>query len=295
MKKRRMITCRSLSATDSLSLYECFLEAFSDYQVDMRMSQPQFEQRIARDGVKLETSYAAFDDNRMVAFYMNATGRWQGKQTAYDAGTGVIPAYRRQGIGKELFAFMVPRLKEAGFSQYLLEVLTGNESAVALYRKLGFVETRRFAVFRRKEPLAMRDELDGVSIHAVVRPSWRLFESFWDGYPSWQNSIDAVERVAADAVVLGAYVNEECVGYGVAFRPASSLMQLAVAPGYRRKGIGSRILSALQREVSESLKVNNIDEELQAMLQFFEANGFMMVLEQYEMGQALQDETGFTG
>lgn len=284
-----MITYRLLSSADSLSLYDCFLEAFSDYQVDMRMSQQQFEQRLTRDGVKLEISAGAFDDSRIIAFYMNATGIWHGKQTAYDAGTGVIPAYRRQGVGKELFAFMVPRLKKAGLSQYLLEVLTGNESAVALYRKLGFVETRRLAVFRRKEPVARRDEVDGVSIRRVVRPSWRLFESFWDGYPSWQNSIDAVERVAGDAVILGAYLDEESVGYGVAFRPASSLMQLAVAPGHRRKGIGSRILSALQREVSESLKVNNIDEDMKATLQFFEANGFTTVLKQYEMRQDLQD------
>ena len=284
-----MITYRLLCAADSFALYECFLEAFSDYQVDMQMSQQQFERRINRDGVKLEISAGAFDESRMIAFYMNATGVWQGRATAYDAGTGVIPAYRRQGIGKELFAFMMPLLKQTGISQYLLEVLTTNDSAVALYRKLGFVETRRLAVFRKKEAVAAFDELDGVSIRRVEQPSWGLFKSFWDGYPSWQNSIDAVERVARNAVVLGAYVNEECVGYGVAFRPAASLMQLAVAPAHRRQGIGSRILSALQREVAETLKVNNIDEEMIGSLKFFEANGYKIILEQYEMRQDLQD------
>ena len=106
---------------------------------------------------------------------------------------------------------------------------------------------------------------------------------------SWQNSIDAVERVANDRVVVCAYVDEKCVGYGVAFKPWASLMQLAVAPAHRRKGIGSRILSALQREVSltKSLKVNNIDEELKGTLAFYEANGFKMVLEQYEMVKTL--------
>ncbi|HEU4510932.1 MAG TPA: GNAT family N-acetyltransferase [Pyrinomonadaceae bacterium] len=283
-----MITYRLLTASDSSALYECFLEAFSDYQVDMQMSQQQFEQRLTRDGVNLEISAAAFDESRMIAFYLNATGMWQGSATAYDAGTGVIPAYRRQGIGKELFAFMVPRLKAAGMSQYLLEVLTGNESAVALYRQLGFVETRRFAVFRRKEPVAKLD-LEGLTIRRIEERKWGLFKSFWDGYPSWQNSIDAVERVAGDTATLGAYVNEECVGYGVVFRPASSLMQLAVAPAHRRQGIGSKIVSALQSEVSEALKVNNVDEEMKTTLAFFDANGFRTVLEQYEMRQDLAD------
>jgi ribosomal protein S18 acetylase RimI-like enzyme len=64
-------------------------------------------------------------------------------------------------------------------------------------------------------------------------------------------------------------------------------MQLAVAHEYRRRGIGSHILSALQREAVESLKVNNIDEELKAAMGFFEANGFKLVLEQYEMVRTL--------
>lgn len=276
-----MITYRLLTPADFTSLYECFLEAFSDYQVDMRMSQEQFEQRISRDGVRLEISAGAFDGNRMIGFYMNASGMWLGKLTAYDAGTGVIPAYRRQGVAKELFAFMVAHVKEASSTQYLLEVLTTNEPAISLYRRLGFAETRRLAVFRRSEPVKPLDT--AVVLRRVEQPDWELFKSFWDGYPSWQNSIDAVERIARDTVIICAYVDARCVGYGVAFKPAASLMQLAVAPAHRRRGIGSRILSALQDEVGESLKVNNVDEELKETIAFFEANGFKLVLEQYEM------------
>ena len=277
-----MITYRLLSANDSTKLFECFLEAFSDYQVDMRVSREEFEQRLVRDGVRLEISAGAFDATRMVGFYMNALGEWQGEPTAYDAGTGVIPAYRRQGIAEEIFAFMMPRLKEASVKQYLLEVLTGNERAVALYRKLGFVDTRRLAVFRRSAPLFTEA---GPEVRRIDEPDWEWFKSFWDGDPSWQNSIDAVERIPNDRVLVCAYVDETCVGYGVAFKPFVSLMQLAVAHAYRRKGLGSRILSALQREASgtESLKVSNIDEGLKGTLAFYESNGFKMVLEQYEM------------
>ena len=278
------ITYRLLSSADSISLFECFLHAFSDYQVDMRMSREQFEQRLARDGVQLEISAGAFDGSRMIGFYLNAVGEWLGKQTAYDAGTGVIPDYRRQGIAEELFAFMVPRLKEASLTQYLLEVLTANEAAVSLYRKVGFVDTRSFAVFRRKDPLTTRED---AHVRRVERPEWELFKSFWGGYPSWQNSIAAVERVIEQTVVVCAYADDRCVGYGIAFKPAASLMQLAVAPSYRRRGIGSRILAALQHDVTESLKVNNIDEALEGAMRFYEANGFKLVLKQYEMIKSL--------
>ena len=286
-----MITYRLLSSADTNSLYECFLAAFSDYQdnyqVDMQMSQEQFRQRLVRDGVRLEISTGAFDDDTMVGFYLNASGTWLGKLTAYDAGTGVIPAYRGQGVAKELFRFMDAHLKEASHPQYLLEVLTANEPAVSLYRRLGFVDTRRLAVFRRSDPVAGQSDLEGVSTRRVEQPDWELFKTFWDGYPSWQNSVDAVERIATDRVIICAYVDERCVGYGVVFKPAASLMQLAVAPAYRRKGIATMILSGLQREVTESLKVNNIDEELKGTMAFFEASGFKMGLEQYEMMKTL--------
>lgn len=284
-----MITYRLLSSADIGSLFECFLAAFSDYQVDMRMSQEQFAQRLARDGVQLEISAAAFDESRMIAFYINALGSWQAKKTAYDAGTGVIPSYRRKGVAEELFAFTVERFKEASVTQYLLEVLTGNEPAVSLYRKLGFVDTRRLAVFRKQAPVKELGDLRNVSVRRVENPDWELVQMFWDGYPSWQNSIAAVERIANEKIVVCASVDDRCVGYGVVFQPGTSLMQLAVASEHRRKGIGSRILAALQREASatESLKVNNVDEKLKGALRFYEANGFKMVLEQYEMIKAL--------
>jgi GNAT superfamily N-acetyltransferase len=135
-------------------------------------------------------------------------------------------------------------------------------------------------VLRSDEPVRSFAELPGVSIHPVEKPDWTLFESFWDGYPSWQNSSRAVERVVK-RVIMGAYVDGNCVGYGVVFRPSGNLMQLAVAREYRRKGIGSRILAALSPD--EALKVNNIDENLKGTLAFFEANNFKIVLKQYEM------------
>ncbi len=115
-----MIVHRLLSDEDFESLYDCFLTAFSDYEVDMRMSCEQFRQRLRRDGVRLELSAGAFDGEQMVGFYVSGIGDWQGKSTAYDAGTGVIPEYRGRGVAKELFAFQERRLKDASVVQYLL-------------------------------------------------------------------------------------------------------------------------------------------------------------------------------
>lgn len=282
-----MINYRLLSDEDFASLYDCFLTAFSDYAVDMQMSRDHFQQRIARDGVRLQMSAGAFDDEGMIGFCINGTGEWQGQQTAYDAGTGVIPGYRGRGVAKELFALLERRLKAAGVTRYLLEVLTSNTAAATLYRKLGFEDTRRLAVFR-PQPQATKDanrSAQDVEIKAIARPDWALFQSFWDGYPSWQNSIASVERVASERKIAGAYNDGECVGYGVVFVPSANLMQLAVAPQHRRKRVGSTILTAL--ESPQRLKINNIDENLTAALTFYEANDYSRVLDQFEMMKTL--------
>jgi ribosomal protein S18 acetylase RimI-like enzyme len=246
------------------------------------MSREQFRQRLTRDGVRLDLTGAAFDGEQMIGFCMNGLGEWQGKTTAYDGGMAIIPGHRGRGTAKELLQFVELKLKETGVRQYLLEVLTSNVAAATLYRKHGFIETRRLAVFRSDKPIG---DFSDPRIRRIEQPDWHLFRTFWDGYPSWQNSIDAVDRVANERTILGAFVNNECVGYGVTFLPSANLMQLAVSPGHRRQRIGSAILASL--ETAEPLKINNIDEDLKGALAFYEANGYKQVLVQHEMIKTL--------
>jgi ribosomal protein S18 acetylase RimI-like enzyme len=281
-----MLHFRLLSQNDVNSLYACFLAAFSDYEVNMRMSHEEFRLRLMRDGVRLDISAGAFDGERMIGFCINGIGEWREKTTAYDAGTGVIPAYRGRGVAKELFAFLEVKLKETGVAQYLLEVLTSNVPAATLYRKLGFVDTRRLAVFRSASQPGERPAAhSNIAVRAIERPDWQLFQTFWNGYPSWQNSIGAVDRVSNERKIIGAFADEECIGYGVVLVPSANLMQLAVSPNHRRQGIGSAMLVSLA--TPERLKINNVDEELKGSLAFYEANGYKQVLEQFEMVKTL--------
>jgi len=276
---------RLLTAADFHPLYECFLEAFSDYQINLQMTEEQFEQRVIRDGVELELSAGAFHAERMIGFYMNGRGMWHGQDTAYDAGTGVVPAYRRSGVAIQLFDFIAPRLKERGIKQYLLEVITSNERAVALYRKLGFEETRTLAALRANEAVKTAGDVEGVSIRQMDEPDWDVFCAYWDGEPSWQNSMDAVERIRNQCQIVGAFVDEKCVGYGIVFKPSGILMQLAVAQEFRRRGIGRRILASLSGD--RVLKTNNVEEKLKGTLEFYKACGFEIVLRQFEMIRSL--------
>lgn len=277
---------RFLTNADFDALHRCYNDAFSDYAVDMQTSKTQLEQMLVHNGVRLELSVGAFDKDEMIAFTVNGYNLWQGKLTAYDSGTGVVPKYRGKKISTELFSFAFPKLKENGIHQYLLEVISSNEPAVNLYRKLGFEETRRLAVFKLNFTLERPENESGnkVQIRALHKKDWRLLQSFWDGYPSWQNSVESIERSVYKKIFLGAYLENKCIGYGIASQ-TGSILQLAVTKNHRRKGIGSRIAAVLQSKVAERtlLKMNNIDHSLKGMHFFCEANGFERVLDQHEM------------
>ncbi len=52
----------------------------------------------------------------------------------------ILPARQRQGFGAQLLQSLVERLTRQGVTRLLLEVRRGNAAAIALYRRLGFVD-----------------------------------------------------------------------------------------------------------------------------------------------------------
>ena len=51
---------------------------------------------------------------------------------------GVLPAYRRQGIGKQVLMRILTHLQALGAEKVFLEVRASNEAAQGLYGKMGF-------------------------------------------------------------------------------------------------------------------------------------------------------------
>src|SRR5262249_42894746 len=146
--------------------------------------------------------------------------------------TGIIPAFRHQGVGTAIFDFMTPIFRQDGFEQILLEVISQNKNAIRLYEKLGFERTRRLLYFEQKAPVELKPD-DKFEIREISAPDWELFESFLDGKTSWQNSLESIKR-SLRKVVLGAFFEERCIGYGVVFQNSGIIAQIAVAQDFRR-------------------------------------------------------------
>lgn len=70
-----------------------------------------------------------------------------GSQTVIDStdmmNIAVAPDYRRMGIAQQMIALLIDELKNREVTSLMLEVRVSNDSAIALYQKLGFEQVGR--------------------------------------------------------------------------------------------------------------------------------------------------------
>ena len=74
----------------------------------------------------------------------------------------VAPEYRRKGVAQKLTAELSHRLREKGSQSLTLEVRESNSAAIALYKKLGFVQVGRrpnYYFHPQEAALILRKEL----------------------------------------------------------------------------------------------------------------------------------------
>lgn len=278
--------CRFLSEDYFSRLYKAFIEAFSDYVVPFALTEAQFRNHINLNAVDLDRTVGCLAGDRVVGFSLNGFGYWSGKLTAYDAGTGVVQDHRRQGVSEAMFDLMLPEFRQNGIEQFLLEVVTTNTGAIGLYEKLDFHPVRELSLLQCDGVITgLPGTPDDLEMREITQPDWQLLATFWDCMPSWQNSVEAVERSRNMKRILGAFDAERCVGYVVFSAKFGRVAQFAVDKGYRNRGVGTALLRSMHAETAEgfSLQVINLDRSLTPAMDFFRNRGFYERLSQHEM------------
>ena len=102
---------------------------------------------------------------KIFAFYDKALENIVGYGVIYTAADegdvaniAVIPEMRRKGLGKALLLKMLDEAKKTGASRMFLEVRESNESALSLYRTVGFSEIgkrRNYYINPREDAVIM--------------------------------------------------------------------------------------------------------------------------------------------
>ena len=297
-----MLSIRNLKDISPSEIVEAFESAFADYAVSFD-TQELFA-IWKRRGFKDTLSFATFEDNqkdgdnqtdedtRIVGFTLNGIGYFNGILSAYDTGTGVVKAYRGQGLSKDIFLHALPYLKGAGVQQYVLEVMTDNEPAFAVYKGMGFEVSRTFNCYKCSDLKVLIHALEtgsdtklrDVCIQRTSVESVSKLDAFIDFNPSWQNSFESLIRADEDVSCLTAMHQGKVIGYCV-FDPVSGdLSCLAVEREFRRQGIGSMLLKEMVHCVeTDFVKCLNIDASCSEITSFLEKRSFELLCKQYEM------------
>lgn len=274
-------------------LLRTWLEAFADYAVDMSgVTEKLINCRCIKNNVDFDISVGAFDDARMVGFTLIGVDRWQDELAAFDAGTGIVPEFRGQGLARGMFDHAIPPLESRGVTRFLLEVLQVNEPAIRAYTKAGFEVTRELACFKLKvdKTNLASEPSTGTEVKTVDRASVAGFSTEVDWQPSWENGFSAIARIPDQLLILGAFDQDRCVGV-IAYTPLLNwIITLIVRRSHRRRGIGTALVQRLVEHLPAGLlevKLQNVDRSDEGMLTFLERLGFDPWVDQYEMARAI--------
>lgn len=275
----------TLASTSFAAISSAFDEAFGDYSVSFSPSVGWLGETMRRRGVRLDLSVGVREEARLVAFTLNGLGSWLGETTGYDAGTGVVPEFR----GRRLTSLMLERteelLREAGATQYLLEVLQSNDVAIRAYRGAGFETTRELRCWAFDAPQAAAPS--GVVVVEGAPGDSRSIAAMRDSDPSWQNGDESIARAGDPRVTLVVRDSEGLAGCAILFPSTNDLAQFAVARRARRRGIGRALLAAARAKCGKSIRILNIDARDAGTNAFLEAAGATEIVQQFEMVKRL--------
>lgn len=281
-----MYTFRPFVDEDLPKMHQVFLEAFADYTLPFKLSYQQFlEKFIHKLNINLSLSVGAFLDDQLIAFMFTGVDIYNNKKTAYNGGTGVLPAYRGKSLTMKMYEYLWPLFEKEGIKQAILEVITTNARARKSYQKCGFSIHKLYHCFQLKaENFPKNTTVSPVTVVKKAKANWSLYATFSDCKPAYLDSTPVLKHNIPNEHIAEASVDNHVVGF-IIFQPdASRISQLAVERKYRSQGVGKALLHyALQHTSSKTITLINIDHKEKEVTQALQHCGFENTVDQYEM------------
>ena len=265
---------KNLKNTPLSDIVKCLVEAFEGYFVQMPSEVEYWEKRYERARVNYELCYGVFDKGQLVAFIINGVGRLNGHLTAFNTGTGVIPAYRGQQLVDQMYAYAIPFLKKEGITKCSLEVIQENARAISVYKRIGFTTQRSLQSY--KGTLATSGET--VDFQKVA---FSKIEAL--GYPkhnfySWDFANDAL-RQAGNVYETYSVMDSanKMLGYFVIDPVKGTLAQI------ESEVVHFPTIATAISQVAKEVRIVNVDDRRTNFIENLLAHGLENSINQYEM------------
>ncbi|RTE07128.1 GNAT family N-acetyltransferase [Paenibacillus whitsoniae] len=278
-----------LSVESAVALWNL---GFEGYLINSTLTVDRFLARAVGEGLSFEHSLAMYDEQgEPVGLVMNGFRTIAGRKIAWNGGTGIAPAFRGQGFGRQLMERNLELYREQGVDAALLEALIQNNAAIRLYQKVGYEISGRLVGLQHEGALNA-DALQANHSYTVKRgrPVEVSRLSFYNAMSAWQtqwNSIKDGESVMItdDASVVG-YALFKCVYAEDGSLTTVVLYQCEAAP--ERKDKREILLAALrvvfaQGEASSKQLTMNIRQTNHELHELLVSLGFAPFVEQVHM------------
>jgi ribosomal protein S18 acetylase RimI-like enzyme len=271
----------SLSAVNLQEIAATFSQSFSKYFIPMNITPAVLAEKIKVENINLELSAGCFEDQRLVGFILTGTGSIKGHLYAYNAGTGVLSEHRGKNLAKQMYQFLIEKLRQAGIRHHVLEVIKENMAALKVYNELGFAVCRVFYCYKGKffpGPIP-----DGIGFCDLVYNDILSFIDQLDFLPTWQNTTVAIQR-AGYYKLVGCTFNQQLAGY-IVFDPNSGkVRQFAVNRKVRQQGVGKALFTHAQSLMGDKeMVITYVETGNAAANAFLEKNGLKIFLNAYEL------------
>lgn len=276
-------------------IHKTFVDAFSDYAVDMSYMTPKvIQSRATKNGYDPVSSVGIFENGKLVGFTLVGIDQHCKTPAAYDIMTGIVKEFRGKGIASKMFEFIQPTLKKKKIQQFFLEVLQENKAAIRAYQKTGFKIVRSFECFilDRKNFILTEKSRIPMLFKQLSASEIDDFETFADWPPSWENSSNAIKKIPDETIIIAAKYSINKVGLIVYYPLLNWIMTLQIDPKYRKMGVGSALVGKLLDKINgetERIKFLNIQSEDEELIGFLKASGFELMTRQFEMKYELNE------
>lgn len=249
---------------------ECLTKAFDGYFVTMPSDVQFWESRFSNSRVDMSLSWGAFDEDKLVGFAVNAIDLQHSIMTAFNTGTGVLPAYRGNQLVDKMYDFGMESLVKGGVKRCSLEVIDRNDAAIKVYERIGFRQKSK--LFCYKGTLERSNEVDVSEVEIDETNAQRYDQKY-----SWDNTYKTIKRAGDTYKCFLVTIQSQHVGYFIINPITGYIAQLeAVQDDWKSLFQGVS-------QINAAVKINNIREDRKSLLSHVEILGFENTINQIDM------------
>ncbi len=285
-----MITTKRLSECTFSEATAIWNKGFEGYFVDATTTEERFVARLGTEGISPRLSLVAYLDEEPAGMVLTGIRMIQGEKVAWNGGTCVASAFRRQGVGKALMEAAIQVYREEGVDIATLEAFRENEKAIALYEQMGYEIVDRLLFLHRTEAFDgfLQGEPSYLAKKGVPADIQQL--PFYQAMAPWQTQWQGITN--GESLLVQDHQGS-AIGYALYKRGfdaagavnAITLLQCAAAPerGDADEIIGFALSHVLSPGETVSRRTFNLPASQKRVITFLEEAGFTPSIEQVYM------------